>query len=107
MIYASPREAKLPGFDRWYWDILATLPKARRILLIAGAYDSDNTIKEFLEDAKRRAVPVSLHFVEAGPLSKAFDAGYTGLAARVPDLDAFEEENGVPLDDSGEISLDF
>jgi hypothetical protein len=107
MIYASPREAKLPGFDRWYWDVLAKLPKAKRILLIAGAYDSDNTIRELLEDARRRALPVSLHFVESGPLSKAFEAGYAGLATRVPDLDAFEEENDVPLDDSGEISLDF
>ena len=107
MIYASPREARLPGFDRWYWDVLAKLPQAKQILLIAGAYDSDGTIKEFLEDAKRRGIPASIHFVESGPLSKAFDQSFPGLATRVPDLDAFEEKNGVPLDDSGELSLDF
>ena len=54
MIYASPREARLPGFDRWYWDVLAKLPQAKQILLIAGAYDSDGTIKELMDDAKRR-----------------------------------------------------
>jgi hypothetical protein len=45
MIYSSPREARAPGFDRWYWDVLAALPKAKRLLLIAGPYDSDNTIR--------------------------------------------------------------
>ena len=37
MIYDSSREARVPGFDAWYWGLFALLPRAARVLLIAGA----------------------------------------------------------------------
>ena len=107
MIYASPREAELPGFDRWYWDLLALLPKAKHALVIAGAYDSDGTIRELLEEAKRRGIAVTLHFLEGGAFRRAFEQTFPKLATVVEDLDSFAESKGLPLDGPDDLTLDF
>jgi len=108
MIYSSPREARAPGFDRWYWDVLGALPKAKRLLVIAGAYDSDGTIRELLDEAKRRSIPAAIHFVEDGALRTVYESGFKALAELVTDLDGFAEENEIPLDGSSdEITFGF
>ena len=108
MIYSSPREARAPGFDRWYWDVLALLPKARRLLVIAGPYDSDGTIRELLDEAKRRSVAAAIHFVEEGPLQTVYESSFSALAMAVKDLEAFSEKHGLELDGSSdEITFDF
>src|SRR5271170_3352617 len=86
MIYTSPREAGAPGFDRWSWDVLAALGRAKKLLLVAGAYDSDGTIRELLDEAKRRSVVAAVHFVEEGPLRTAFETSFASLATLVVDV---------------------
>jgi hypothetical protein len=105
MIYSSPREARAPGFDHWYWELLAALPRAKKILLVVGAFDSDGTIREVLDEAKRRGIPVSIHFVEPGPLRTVYESALTALATLVEDVDTFAEKNGIPFDDPGDISF--
>lgn len=105
MIYSSPREARSPGFDHWYWDVLAALPKARNLLLVAGAYDWDGTVREVLDEAKRRSIPVTIHFVEPGPLRTAFETAFAALATLVEDVDGFAEKNGISFDDPGDFSF--
>jgi hypothetical protein len=109
MIYSSPREARSPGFDRWYWDLLAALPKAKRLLVVAGAYDSDGTIRELLDEAKRRGIPAAIHFVEEeGPLPLVYESSFPTLAEHVIDLDSFTEEKGISLEGSSdEITFGF
>jgi hypothetical protein len=108
MIYASTREAKVPGFDAWYWALCALLPKAGKVLLIAGAYDSDGTIQEFLGEACRRGKPVTIHFVERGPLAKTFELNLASQASVLEDLDSFAEREAIPLDDGDEtLRFDF
>lgn len=99
MIYDSAREARVPGFDTWYWGLLALLPRAARVLLIAGAYDSDGTIQELCAEARKRGKPVTVHFVEHGQLSKVFELKLAGQATVVEDLDSFADKEGIPLDD--------
>ena len=107
MIYGSPRESRVPGFDRWYWDLLAMLPKAKKLLLVAGSYDSDGTIREVLDEAKRRGIPSSIHFIEGGPLKVAYVEGFPSLATLVPDVETFAEDNGIELDAPGDLAFDF
>ncbi|MBI3722458.1 hypothetical protein HY251_00660 [bacterium] len=107
MVYSSPSESGAPGFDNWYWKLLALIPKAKRLLLVVGAYDSDGTIKELLSEAKKRQVPVTVHFCESGPLRKAFETGFSDLATVVEDVDTFTEEKGISLAGYDEISFDF
>lgn len=107
MIYSSPREARSPGFDRWYWDVLAALPRSRKLLLVAGPYDSDGTIHELLDEARRRGVAAVIHFVEEGPLRTAFETSFAQLARVVEDLEGFAAENGLPLDAGEDITFDF
>jgi hypothetical protein len=107
MIYGSPRESRVPGFDRWYWDLLAMLPKAKKLLLVAGSYDSDGTVREVLDEAKRRGIACSIHFIEGGPLKVAFVEGFSSLATLVPDVETFAEDNGIELDSPGDLAFDF
>src|SRR5437588_3256577 len=99
MIYSSPREARAPGFDRWYWELLALLARARKVLVVAGAYDSDGTIRELLDEARRRGIAATIHFVEEGALKTAFESAFPTLATLVVDLDSFAEKNGLVLDE--------
>ncbi len=107
MIYSSPREAGAPGFDRWYWDVLSALGRTKKLLLVAGAFDSDGTIRELLDEAKRRGIAASVHFVEDGPLKTAFETSLSKLATSVADLDGFAEQNGIELDSDDEITFGF
>lgn len=108
MIYSSPREARAPGFDRWYWDVLALLGKARRVLVIAGPYDSDGTIHEILDESKKKGLSVAIHFVEEGPLKVVYESSFPTLATAVEDLETFAEKHGLPLDGSSDdITFDF
>jgi hypothetical protein len=108
MIYASTRESKAPGFDAWYWALLAQLAKAAKVLVIAGAYDSDGTIAELLAEAKKRGKPVAIHFVERGPFAKLFELTLRDKAQLLDDLDTFAESEGIALDDDDdEIRFDF
>jgi hypothetical protein len=102
MIYGSTRESGVPGFDAWYWELLSLVPRARKILLVAGAYDSDGTIQEFLGEAHKRGKPVTIHFVERGPLAKAFELTMPGLATVAEDLDSFAEKEGIALDEDAD-----
>jgi hypothetical protein len=106
MIYASTREARSPGFDAWYWALLAQLAKCKKVLLIAGAYDSDGTIQELVDEARKRQKPVTLHFVERGPFAKAFELSHKNEAVTVEDVDTFAEQEGIELD-GGEDELTF
>jgi hypothetical protein len=107
MIYSSPREATAPGFDRWYWDVLSALGKAKKLLLVVGAFDSDGTIRELLDEAKRRGVAAAIHFVEEGPLETAYETTFSKLATKVTDLDGFAEKNGIELDSDDDLKFDF
>jgi hypothetical protein len=108
MIYASTREARAPGFDAWYWALLGQIGKCKKVLLIAGAYDSDGTIQELLDEARKQKKPVTLHFVERGPFAKAFDLGLKDRATVVEDVDTFAEREGIELDDGGDaLRFDF
>ena len=106
MVYASTREARVPGFDAWYWALLALVPKARKVLLVAGAYDSDGTILELLNEAHKRGKAVAIHFVERGPLAKTLELKPAAGASVVDDLDGFADREGIALDD-GADALDF
>jgi hypothetical protein len=107
MIYGSTREARVAGFDRWYWDVLALLPRAKSLLLVAGAYDSDNTIRELLDEAKRRGIPVTVHFIERGPLRLAFEQLFKDRATIVEDVETFAEKNDIALDGDDDLDLKF